>query len=214
MNSILIITVHGIGGKTWAHIPLISHLSNLGYLSYSFGYPSTVLTLEESANRLDKFIDKMILENIDKLDKEFKIILIGHSAGGRVALLSKHANLGGIITIASPLQGCYLADYISQFSFVGWAVKSFYGPMLQELIKPHEKNILTPLITITASSTLPYLNDFDGRMWKNEMSHSDSILELHLDYSFHSGVQIMEKRMRNLIVYSVEHLIKNIQKLN
>src|SRR6185437_1451373 len=162
MFDLVIIIIHGIGGNIF---PLSKQLNEIGYKCYDFGYQSTKMTLVESAKRLSDFIEEISGEN------KKKIILIGYEAGGRVALSCENSNIEGIITIASPIQGSWLAE---QFLYYLPIIGYFSGPILSDLTKPHKQEIKIPLITITTPNR---------GMWKSEMTHKKSINEKQLDDS-------------------------------
>ncbi len=185
-SKLHIITIHGIGASCYPHYPLINKLKEDGYDSDVFIYKSRSITLREASNLLDKFIE----ENVSD-----KVILVGHSAGGRIALLSEHPKIVGIITIASPIQGSYFA---SKTSFMN----IYYGPMLLELSEPHSEEITIPLVTITTS----YLYNFDGRIWTEEMKHKNSCYEKHIDNSFHSGAQMADDRIIDAVKEAIVYL--------
>lgn len=187
MEKPYIITVHGIGGSCYPHNLLLKKLKLYGYDGSAFSYLSCS-TLSTVASKLDEYIEKKVLDNE-------KVILIGHSAGGRIVLLSKNPKVMGIITIASPIQGSYLAKV---FSFM----KFYIGDMLSELSEPHSVDIVIPLATITTS----FILDFDGKIWTEEMRHKDSCYEKHIDNSYHSGAQIVDRRMIETIRDAIYYL--------
>lgn len=197
----LVICIHGIGGKKFSFYFLLQKLRQNHYAE-AFSYASTRLSLRESADKLDKFIDKQLI----KYPNVNGVVLIGHSAGGRVALLSKHELVMGAITIASPLKGAYLAERLG--SVTSW----FYGPMLAELAKPHDEQIipLFPVVCITAE----LLFEFDGRLWKSEMIYDNAITVYNLENSHHSGIQLMNKRMEGLVDKALNDILKNSQVMN
>tara|TARA_R100000750_G_scaffold61116_1_gene51519 strand:- start:229 stop:807 length:579 start_codon:yes stop_codon:yes gene_type:complete len=188
-----IITIHGLGGSPYPHYPLIEELKRERYNSDTFEYNSMSLSLNEASNLLIDFIEKKVSDD--------KIILVGHSAGGRIALLTNHVKIVGVITVSSPIQGSYFA---ARFRFAS----IYFGPMLLELCEKHSEDITVPIATITTS----YFNNFDGRVWKEEMIHKNSCFERHIDNSFHSGNQMKDLRMIIAIKEAISYLLQTVIK--
>lgn len=188
MNKLHIITIHGIGGTSYPHYLLKNELKEQGYNCDVFSYPSCSINITEASNLLDEFIE-------EKVSTTNKVILVGHSAGGRVALLSKHQQVIGIVAVASPIMGCYLARKM-------YFMKMYFGEMLNEIAKPHGDDIRVPLAVITTS----YFNNFDGKIWTDEMKHPKSCYDKHIDNSYHSGLQMMDGRMINEISNAIKYL--------
>lgn len=186
-NGNVVISIHGIFGTVYPHYPLVNQLEKLGYETLLFDY-SSWKSIEEIAQELSKFID-------EHDPGKFPVILIGHSAGGRIALECKHASIKGIITIASPINGSYLASWVCNLPIA--------SRMLTDLAQPWKGEVTVLLVCISTS----FYGSFDGRMWASEMVHEKANENLHLNYSNHSGLQMVDPRMRKLIISGLNHIV-------
>ena len=191
MENVYTISVHGIG-TPHSHYILQTRLNNsynITHLVFTFDW--TKLTLASVAKKLDKFIDMCV-------PRGKKVVLIGHSAGGRVILHSKHRSVIGLIAIAAPLGGSFFLTLFKKPA-VWW-----YGPLIGELAKPHGF-LGKPLITITAA----YFCGFDGRMFESSMHHLEEIDTFKLNWSWHSGRQVYNDETIKYIISSISTFLKN-----
>jgi hypothetical protein len=179
-----IILIHGLHGSVYPLMELQLILESNDYFVSVFSYESTVLTLEQAAEQLESVIDQYQ-----------EVILIAHSAGGRIAVLIENPKVIGIITVASPLRGSLMA---SLFGF-----RFYSGPMVQQLVYPHTKPIYIPLVTITTN----YYGSFDGRVFRSEMDIEGSHHTVHVDGTWHSGKQLVEPRIVEEIMNAIQYLL-------
>lgn len=132
-NLDIIMFVHGRNGHSSNFDPLIKNLEKLGVthqmISINLGRNGATSVLE----------DTLILHNLVKEFENRNIILVGMSKGGLVVLnyIASYPsnNISKVITIASPLNGTMIADYllpsthISRIEF-GW--QSLFTQNLKE----------------------------------------------------------------------------------
>jgi len=85
----IVISIHGIYGTKYTHYPLISQLNKLKYTAMTFDY-SSLETLAVIADQLSAFITENNPHNEN-------VVLVGHSAGGRIALKAKHPCIKGLL---------------------------------------------------------------------------------------------------------------------
>lgn len=190
MDNVYIVSVHGIGNP-FCHWVLRSRFEKhqISHLIFLYDYKS--VTLKQAAEKLDKFIETFVPSGK-------RIILLGHSAGGRVILLSKHPRVIGHITIASPLQGSF---FIKLFRGI---LVALYGPLIGDLGEPHGAKLTKPILTITASRFL----NWDGRMFESTMHLESETWTEHLEKSWHSGRQVTDERTVNFILQYIPQFLE------
>lgn len=191
MEQVYLVSVHGIGNP-FCHWVLRSRLEKYKITHLIFLYNYKVLTLQTASEKLDKFIDTFV-------PSAKNVIVLGHSAGGRVALLAKHPQIIGYIAVASPLAGSL---FIRLFKPV---LTALYGPLIGDIAKPHSQKLEKPLLTITASRFL----NWDGRMFTSTMHMEGETWTEHLDNSWHSGQQVWDDRTINFILQYIPQFLKN-----
>lgn len=106
---------------------LAAHLSGEGYNVVNLGYPSTSLSVAESASLLDNEL-KVHCEHT-----RGQVHFVTHSLGGIIvrAYLKQHspANLGRVVMLSPPNQGSEITDKLQDNIFYKWST----GPAGQEL---------------------------------------------------------------------------------
>lgn len=130
MKGKAVILVHGIIRSSKSFSKMKTALEKNGYTVVSFDYPSTRMTLADSADYLAKTINS--LEGIDQVD------LVSHSMGGllvRAYLQLDEGNhdkrIGRLVMVATPNFGSEMANVMQKNLAYQWV----FGPAGQELIK-------------------------------------------------------------------------------
>lgn len=126
----LIVLIHGIASGPDPFAKMERHLNDHGYETVPFRYPSTQLTIEESAGALNDFLNR--------LTGPTDISIVTHSMGGlvvRQALSTQprwtaRMSLNRIIMIAPPNQGSRIAERFANQAVYKW----IYGPAGQQLV--------------------------------------------------------------------------------
>lgn len=121
-----VIYLHGIGRSSRSLQPIIREMPREGYVHIPFEYPSTRVSLEQSAGYLHSVIES--------LTDVSKISFVVHSMGGLVVrrYLRDHedSRLHRMVMMGTPNNGAELADMLKgNFLF-----RTIYGPAGQELV--------------------------------------------------------------------------------
>ena len=128
MEGEAVILLHGILRSSKSMLPMRQHLTDAGYQTFSFDYPSTQVDIAQSAEYLHHVVES--LEGVEKIH------FVAHSMGGLVvrAYLGAHqdSRIGRLVMIATPNQGAELADLLKTNSLY----RLIYGPAGQQLITP------------------------------------------------------------------------------
>jgi pimeloyl-ACP methyl ester carboxylesterase len=126
MSGEAVILLHGLGRSDKSMQAMQSHLARQGYYVVNFNYPSTRVSLDESADYLHGVIES--LEGIDKIH------FVPFSMGGLVVrtYLSEHRDprIGRMVMVGVPNLGADLASSLQH----NWAYKLLIGPAGQQLI--------------------------------------------------------------------------------
>jgi pimeloyl-ACP methyl ester carboxylesterase len=97
--------------------PLARRLARYGYVPHPYSYPSVRLTLTENADRLAEFIGRLAAPVVH---------LVGHSAGGLVALtaLDRHPQLppGRVVLLGAPYGGSRAAEHLMLWRLGSYAL--------------------------------------------------------------------------------------------
>lgn len=133
MSGKAVILVHGIIRSSKSFAKMKTVLENEGYTVVSFDYPSTRMTMADSADYLARTINS--LEGIDQID------LVCHSMGGllvRAYLQRDKANydkrIGRLVMVATPNLGAEMANVMQKNLAYQWV----FGPAGQELVKDQD----------------------------------------------------------------------------
>jgi pimeloyl-ACP methyl ester carboxylesterase len=122
-----VILVHGIVRSSNSFSAMRTALEAEGYLVIPFDYPSTRVSIQESAEALNCVIES--LEGIEEIN------FVVHSMGGLVVRQSlttrKDPRLGKLVMLGVPNQGANLANMLKDFTLF----KTVYGPAGQQLIE-------------------------------------------------------------------------------
>lgn len=121
-----VIYLHGIGRSSKSLRPIMNGIPDEGFTHIPFEYPSTRISLEQSAGYLHSLIESLT-------DVE-KISFVVHSMGGLVVrrYLKDHRDprLHRMVMIGSPNSGAELADMLKSSVLF----RTIYGPAGQELV--------------------------------------------------------------------------------
>jgi pimeloyl-ACP methyl ester carboxylesterase len=202
----LILTVHGLGGTSFTHIPMKKYLEyyvkanikNEKLVIDSIDYASRTVSFEAAVNKIVSYLDEYEWAN----ENEYAI-LIGHSLGGIIVTHIDHHRVGGVITISSPHNSCDFAKYVKD-NVPTFLSNVLFGQMYEVLTNSPKKSSIPIIICIT-SSMLPNLN-FDGRVFTREMIHPQASKTLHLNYSGHAS-QLFSFRMLGLIYIATMDIV-------
>ncbi len=122
-----VIVVHGIVRSSKSFGKMQQRLGEDGYLVVGFDYPSTRVTITDSAEYLHKVIDS--LDGIDQID------FVVHSLGGLIvrAYLAKHKDprIRRMVMLGVPNRGAGMADFLKDYGIY----KLVFGPAGQQLIQ-------------------------------------------------------------------------------
>ena len=106
MSGEVVVLVHGICRSSKSMNKLKKHLRAQGLQTYSFDYPSTRISIEDSADCLQQVLSSM--EGVERIH------LIGFSLGGLVvrSCLHRHPDdrIGRVLLVGTPNRGAELAD--------------------------------------------------------------------------------------------------------
>jgi len=106
MTGEVVVLVHGICRSSKSMSKLQKHLRKQGLQTYSFDYPSTRISIEDSADSLHKVLSSM--EGVERIH------LIGFSLGGLVVRSCQHRHpddrIGRTLLVGTPNRGAELAD--------------------------------------------------------------------------------------------------------
>lgn len=131
MSGEVVIVLHGIGRSNKSMVRLAAHLRAKGFFVVNMNYPSTRVSLEDSAGYVRQVVES--LEGIDSIS------VVAFSMGGLVARAWLGENGGDprlkrIVFIGSPHLGADLASLFEE----NWAYKQLLGPAGQQLFIPAE----------------------------------------------------------------------------
>jgi pimeloyl-ACP methyl ester carboxylesterase len=125
MSGDAVILLHGIARSTKSMLPMKRHLEKAGRQVFSFGYPSTQVSIEDAADALQQAIGS--LEGIERIQ------LVGFSMGGLVirSYLDRHPHeqVSRVLLIGTPNHGAEMADLLRRNSIY----KLCLGPAGQQL---------------------------------------------------------------------------------
>ncbi len=121
-----VIYLHGIGRSSRSMRPILNGMPVKGFVHVPFEYPSTRVSLEQSANYLHSLIQS--------LSDVSKISFVVHSMGGLVVrrYLKDHNDprLHRLVMLGTPNSGAELADMLKR----NMVYRTVYGPAGQELV--------------------------------------------------------------------------------
>ncbi len=130
MDGKAVILVHGIVRSSKSFGTMEKRLEEDGYMVFGFDYPSTRVSIPESAEYLRKCIKS--LEGIDE------IYLVVHSMGGLVvrSMLKKDPDprIKRMVMMGVPNKGAELADMLKKNPLF----KAIYGPAGQQLVTDNQ----------------------------------------------------------------------------
>src|SRR5688572_28893367 len=122
-----VVVVHGLGRTSASMARLARRLEQQGYRVVNVEYPSTRLSVADSADYLHEELDKL------RLPQAGQIHFVTHSLGGIVirAFLHCHrpVNLGRVVMLSPPNQGSEVTDRLRS----NWLYKLLTGPVRQEV---------------------------------------------------------------------------------
>jgi pimeloyl-ACP methyl ester carboxylesterase len=180
-RNVLVVALHGLGGSSR---PLASRLGLVNYLrSYGFpnvvlfNYKSFVVSLQEAADQLDAFIDEQ-----KRYFEAEHVLLVGISAGGRIALLSKHKSVCGVVPVLSPIRGSGPARLLQWL----WPKVLFCPPIIRDLKYPADCSESPPHASVCGS----LFCGFDGKVCLSEMTNSSTASSTTIHWMAHNFSQI------------------------
>jgi len=122
-----VVLIHGLGRTSLSMARVGYALRASGYKVLDFGYPSTCVTIERSAELLARTLEPKILDQLTR------VAFITHSMGALVLReylsLQQFSPVDRIVMIAPPNHGSEIADRLSRFFFY----RLFTGPAGQQL---------------------------------------------------------------------------------
>ena len=125
MSGDAVILLHGIARSPKSMLAMKRHLEQSGRQVFSFGYPSTQVSIEDAADALQQVIGS--LEGVDRIQ------LVGFSMGGLVirSYLHRHPHekVSRVLLIGTPNHGAEMADLFRRSSIF----KLCLGPAGQQL---------------------------------------------------------------------------------
>ena len=126
MSGRAAVLIHGIGRSSKSFEAMAKALHEDGYTVVSFDYPSTRVTIQESAEYLHRVIESLVgIESID---------IVAHSMGGLIlrSYLQKHNNtrLHRTVMLGVPNNGAEVADFLKGNP----VFKMILGPAGQQLV--------------------------------------------------------------------------------
>ncbi|WP_197440517.1 alpha/beta fold hydrolase [Polystyrenella longa] len=126
MSGKVTILIHGIVRSSKSFSPLFPKLKAAGYEPVNFDYPSTQISIEESAEYLHQVIQS--LEGVEEIN------LVVHSMGGLIvrSYLKDHQDprINRLVMVGVPNFGAEMADFFQGLRLF----KFIYGPAGQQLI--------------------------------------------------------------------------------
>jgi pimeloyl-ACP methyl ester carboxylesterase len=126
MEGKAVIVVHGIVRSSKSFGKMQQRLGDDGYVVVGFDYPSTRVTITDSAEYLHRVIES--LEGIDHID------FVVHSLGGLIvrAYLAQHQDprIRRMVMLGVPNQGAGMANFLKDYGIF----KLVFGPAGQQLI--------------------------------------------------------------------------------
>lgn len=130
MSGKVVILVHGIVRSSKSFDRMRQKLEEQGYVVLGFDYPSTQVSMAESAAYLRRSIES--LEGVEQIS------FVTHSMGGLIvrAYLAEHHDprVHRIVMIGVPNRGAHMADRVKDW----WLFKGIYGPAGQQLVSDPE----------------------------------------------------------------------------
>lgn len=197
MSDLLLVYIHGLYGDNVAYSKCIEPtILSIGYMSATYSYSSN-LTLENVAIDLDSYLESLIRGH----SHIKRIILIGHSAGGRISLESRSPLVIGVITLMCPIQGSRLAKesiLLSLFTL---------NFMAMDMARPATRLDL-PHFTITCNQ---YTTGSDGILFSLEMISNQQIGTGDINGLNHGEDQISSPQTLQIVLTAIEALIKHHQ---
>lgn len=180
-RDVLVVILHGFGGSSRpsaSRLGLVDYLRRSGFPNVVlFDYKSFFVSLQEAADQLDIFIN----EQKRGCDAEH-VLLVGVSAGGRVALLSKHKAVCGIVPVVSPIRGSAPARLVLWL----WPKIAFCPPILRDLKDPAECSASPPHASVCGD----LFCGFDGKVRLCEMTNSFTTASTTIHWMVHTFSQI------------------------
>lgn len=126
MSGKAVVLVHGIIRSSKSFANMQRRLQQEGYHVFGFDYPSTRVTIDDSAAYLERVVES--LEGIDEIN------FVVHSMGGLVvrAYLGKghDERIGRVVMIGVPNRGARMADHLKGVPLF----KAVFGPAGQQLV--------------------------------------------------------------------------------
>lgn len=127
MEGKAVIVVHGIVRSSKSFAKMTQGLQSDGYMVVGFDYPSTRVTITESAEYLHKVIES--LEGVEQID------FVVHSLGGLIvrAYLAEHQDprIKRMVMLGVPNRGAGMANFMKDYGIY----KLVFGPAGQQLIQ-------------------------------------------------------------------------------
>lgn len=194
-----IILIHGLGQDSFAiGTNSISFFAVKKTLHYK-GYTNIINPYYNTKGNLDNSVKNAEEEILKYISKDTEVIMIGHSLGGLVAL---KLNQNGwktkyIITIASPLKGTKMIEYVKTDlpNSLKWMEETLptitdmlKTPIWHDLIKLKENPIQKPEHPVTTISTSLLNTEFDGRVTIEDTKLDDNDDHHHFNWSEHSCI--------------------------
>lgn len=138
MSGKAVIFIHGIIRSSKSFASMAEHFQKRGWTSVGFDYPSTRVSLEESAKYLHEVIES--LEGIEEID------LVVHSMGGLVVrtYLAEHEpdpRIHRMVMMGTPNSGSPLATILQS----NLLYQTVAGPAGQKLGTDHEEILSLPI---------------------------------------------------------------------
>lgn len=119
--------MHGILRPSSVMGELAENFYTAGYKTINVDYPSTTYNI-------DTLTQMTLLTLVPEYCADQTVNFVGHSMGGiiiRNYLASNEvANLGSVVTIATPHKGSEVADFLNKF----WVTRQLLGPALSDLM--------------------------------------------------------------------------------
>lgn len=131
MKGKVVVLIHGIMRSSKSFSKFNKELRKRGYTVCSFEYPSTRVSIPESAEYLHQTLES--LEGVEE------IYFVVHSMGGLVvrSYLKKHKDkrIQRMVMLGVPNKGANMADRLAKTKFYKW----FYGPAGKQLMTSKKK---------------------------------------------------------------------------
>jgi pimeloyl-ACP methyl ester carboxylesterase len=185
----LVITIHGVFGSKFHHQSLIDAIHGGDTdvcmnraLAFEWSWTEE---LDAVVHRLDAFIETHAASTTRH------VVLVGHSAGGRIAAMSRNWRVTRVIAVASPLNGSALAWWVNLLT-LGLI------PALRSMGEPVQRPPqAAPLAVITCDCE--FFSGFDGRVFLSEMVSPEAHIVGHFTHR-HSGGQFSDERCTAMII--------------